>query len=131
MKYINSCSGVQIDEVFVADMSKKFLLDVRVVRLLYARGINTEQALREYLNPSLKQLNNPFLFEDMALVVDKIKTHIAGNSNILIYGDYDVDGITATYTMYDYLSKLGANVSTFLPNRYIDGYGLNLGHQYT
>lgn len=126
MKYINSCDGVQIDEEFVASMAKKFLLDERVVKLLYSRGINTEQALRDYLNPSLKQLNNPFLFENMALVVDKIKTHIANNSSILIYGDYDVDGITATYTLYDYLLKIGANVNTFLPNRYIDGYGLNL-----
>ncbi|MBO5909950.1 MAG: single-stranded-DNA-specific exonuclease RecJ, partial [Clostridia bacterium] len=57
---------------------------------------------------------------------DKINTHIANNSRILIYGDYDVDGITATATMYDYLSKIGANVTTFLPKRNIDGYGLNL-----
>ena len=126
MKYINSCEGITIDEEFVSLMAKKFLLDERVVKLLYARGINTERALKDYLHPSLKQLNNPFLFENMALVVDKIKTHIANNSKILIYGDYDVDGITATATMYDYLSKIGANVSTFLPNRYIDGYGLNL-----
>jgi len=126
MKYINSCENVQVDEQFVRDMSKKFLLDERVVRLLFVRGINTEHALREYLNPNLSQFNNPYLFEDMALVVQKIKDHIACGSKILIYGDYDVDGITATATMYDYLQKLGANVSTFLPNRYIDGYGLNI-----
>lgn len=126
MKYINSSEGIQIDEEFVSSMAKKFLLDERVVRLLYSRGINTEKCLREYLNPNISQLNNPYLFENMALVVDKIKTHIANNSKILIYGDYDVDGITATATMYDYLSKLGASVTTFLPNRYIDGYGLNL-----
>ena len=126
MKYVNSCEGVQIDQQFVSSMSKQFLLDERVVRLLFARGINSESALREYLNPNLKQLNNPFLFENMALVVEKINKHIASNSKILIYGDYDVDGITATATMYDYLLKLGANVTTFLPNRYIDGYGLNL-----
>ncbi|MBQ7797803.1 MAG: single-stranded-DNA-specific exonuclease RecJ [Clostridia bacterium] len=126
MKYINSCEGVQIDEQFVSTMAKKFLLDERVVRLLYARGIKSEHGLREYLNPSLKQFNNPYLFENMALVIEKIKQHITNNSKILIYGDYDVDGITATATMYDYLSKIGANVSTFLPNRYIDGYGLNL-----
>lgn len=126
MKYVNSCEGVQIDEQFVILMAKKYLLDERVVRLLFARGINSENALKEYLNPNLKQLNNPYLFENMALVVEKIKHHISNNSKILIYGDYDVDGITATATMYDYLRKLGANVSTFLPNRYIDGYGLNI-----
>ena len=126
MKYVNSCDGVNIDEQYVSSMAKKFLLDERVVRLLFARGINTEHALREYLNPNISQLNNPFLFENMALVVQEIKQHIALNHKILIYGDYDVDGITATATMYDYLKKIGANVTTFLPNRYIDGYGLNL-----
>lgn len=117
---------MQIDDKFVADMAKKFFLDERVVRLLFVRGFDTEQKLREYLNPNLSQMHNPFLFEDMASVVQKIKEHIASDSKILIYGDYDVDGITATATMYDYLTSLGANVSTFLPNRYIDGYGLNL-----
>ncbi len=126
MKYVNSCEGLEIDNQFVALMAKKFLLDERVVRLLFARGINTETALREYLNPNISQFNNPFLFENMALVVQQIKDHIAKNSKILIYGDYDVDGITATATLYEYLKKLGASVSTFLPNRYIDGYGLNL-----
>ena len=126
MKYVNSCDGVQIDQNLVDALAKKFLLDERVVRLLFARGINTEQALREYLNPNISQLNNPYLFEDMALVVDKIKNHIQAGSSILIYGDYDVDGITATATMYTYLTSIGAKVSTFLPNRYIDGYGLNI-----
>ncbi len=126
MKYINSCEGINIDEQFVANMAKKFLLDARVVRLLYSRGINTEQALRDYLNPNISQLNNPYLFENMALVIEKIKNHIANGSKILIYGDYDVDGITATATMYDYLTSIGAKVTTFLPNRYIDGYGLNI-----
>ncbi len=126
MKYVNSCEGVQIDNNFVSNMAKKFLLDERVVRLLYVRGINTENKLRDYLNPNISQLNNPYLFENMALVVQKINDHIELNHNILIYGDYDVDGITATATMYDYLKKIGAKVSTFLPNRYIDGYGLNL-----
>lgn len=126
MKYVNSYEGVQIDEEFVSLMSRKFLLDERVVRLLFARGVNTETLLREYLNPNISQLNNPYLFENMALVVDEIRQHIARGSKILIYGDYDVDGITATATMYDYLKKIGANVTTFLPNRYIDGYGLNL-----
>ena len=126
MKYINSCEGVQFDEEFIKNMSKKYIIDERVVRVLFARGINTETALKSYLNPNISQLYNPFLFENMALVVDKINFHIKNNHKILIYGDYDVDGITATATLYDYLKKIGADVQTFLPNRYIDGYGLNI-----
>lgn len=126
MKYVNSSEGIIVDEQFVKDMSKKFVIEERVVRLLFARGINTEILLKNYLNPNISQLHNPFLFENMALVVEKIKSHISRGSQILIYGDYDVDGITATATLYDYLKKIGANVKTFLPNRYIDGYGLNI-----
>lgn len=126
MRYINSCENIEFDNQFIEEMSNKFLLDKRVVKLLYARGINNERALKEYLNPNISHLHNPILFENMALVIDKIKAHIVNNSSILIYGDYDVDGITATYTLYDYLKKLGANVKYFLPNRYIDGYGLNI-----
>lgn len=126
MKYINSFENIEFDNNFIESMSKKFLLDSRVVKLLFARGINTAEKLKEYLNPNISQLHNPMLFENMALVIDKIKSHISNNSSILIYGDYDVDGITATYTLYDYLKKLGGKVEYFLPNRYIDGYGLNI-----
>ena len=126
MKYIKSYEDNQIDEQFVKEMSKKFVLDERIVRLLFSRGIDSEKSLREYLNPNLSQLNNPFLFEDMSIVVEKIKSHISQNNKILIYGDYDVDGITATATLCEYLKSIGANVTTFLPNRYIDGYGLNI-----
>ena len=76
MKYVNSCEGKQIDEQFVSIMANKFLLDERVIRLLYVRGINTEKLLREYLNPNLSQLHNPFLFENMGLVVQKINFDI-------------------------------------------------------
>ena len=62
MKYINSCEGVKVDEQLIRALSKKFLIDERVVRLLFARGINSEHALKEYLNPNLSQLNNPYLF---------------------------------------------------------------------
>lgn len=126
MKYINSCEDVDVNQQFIELMAKKYLLDERVVKLLYVRGINTEEELSSYLNPNISQLNNPYDFENMLEVVEKIKHHIANDSKILIYGDYDVDGITATATIYDYLKSIGAKVEHFLPNRYIDGYGLNI-----
>ena len=126
MKYIYSCEGIKIDENFVEEMAEKFVIDKRVIRLLFARGFNTYEKLYNYFNPNLTQLHNPFLLEDMEKVVNKIKDHISLNHKILIYGDYDTDGITATATMYQFLSSIGANVNYFLPNRFIDGYGLNI-----
>ena len=126
MKYIYSCEGINIDEQFVSSMAEKFVIDKRVVRLLFARGFDSEEKLYNYFNPSLKQLHDPFLLEDMQKVVEKINSYIKNGGKILIYGDYDTDGITATATMYQFLSSIGANVSCFLPNRFIDGYGLNI-----
>lgn len=126
MKYIYSCEGIKINEEFVKKMAEKFVIDKRVIHLLFARGFDTEEKLYNYFNPNIKQLHNPFLLEDMQKVIDKIRTHIKDNHKILIYGDYDTDGITATATMYQFLSSIGANVNYFLPNRFIDGYGLNI-----
>jgi len=126
VKYIYSCADVEFDEELINKLENKFELDKRVTRLLFARGFNNEEKLFNYLNPSLNQLHDPFLFENMQAVVDKINHYIKNNKQILIYGDYDADGITATATMYQFLSSLKANVRYFLPNRFIDGYGLNI-----
>lgn len=126
MKYLLSYDENNIDEKFVVDMANKFLLDKNVVRLLYARGIDTIDKLKEYLHPNISQLNDPFLFEDMKVSTDIIKKHLEQKSNIVIFGDYDVDGITASAILIKYLKSLGSNVYNFLPNRYEDGYGLNI-----
>lgn len=126
MKYINTNDGIVIDEKFVETMAEKFVIDKRVISLLYGRGFTSEEQLKAYFNPSLQQLHNPFLLENMQAVVDKINYHIKNNHKIIIYGDYDTDGISATATMFKFLSSIGANVDYFLPNRFIDGYGLNI-----
>lgn len=126
MKYLYTGQGINIDEKFVEKMAEKFVIDKRVVSLLYTRGFDTEEKLHNYFNPSLKQLHNPFLLESMQAVIDKINNHITKKHKIIIYGDYDTDGISATAIMFKFLSSIGANVDYFLPNRFIDGYGLNL-----
>lgn len=126
MKYVWTGQDINIDEKFVENMAEKFVIDKRVISLLYTRGFDSEEKLYNYFNPSLKQLHDPFLLENMAQVVEKIKTHISQNHKIIIYGDYDTDGISATATMFKFLSSIGANVDYFLPNRFIDGYGLNI-----
>lgn len=126
MKYNLSYDNKNIDTNFVAKMAKKFLLDERVVELLYGRGIKDENELKNFLEPNLSQLHDPYLFEDMKIVVEIIKKHIEQKSKILIFGDYDVDGITASAILLKFFDAFGIQAFNFLPNRYEDGYGVNI-----
>lgn len=125
MKYICSIDE-NINTEFVNEMSKIYNIDKHLVGLLYSRGINTQAKLNQYLSPSIRDLYDPFLFEDMSAVVDKIEKHIAKDSKILIFGDYDVDGITASAILLKYFNSVGAKVTNYMPNRYEDGYGLSI-----
>lgn len=115
-----------INEEFVNEMSKVFNLDKHLVHLLYARGIDSQEKLKRYLNPGINDLHDPFLFEDMAESVNLIEKHIKANHKILVFGDYDVDGITASAILIKYFQSRGVAVSNFMPNRYEDGYGLTI-----
>lgn len=125
MKYICSLNQ-NVNEDYLLKMSKLFNLDSHLVHLLYSRGIDTQAKLKKFLYPSLTDLHDPFLFEDMQNVVELIEKHISKNSKILIFGDYDVDGISASAILIKYFESVGAKVSNFMPNRYQDGYGLNI-----
>lgn len=125
MKYICSIDE-NVNTEFVGEMSKIYNIDKHLVGLLYSRGINTQAKLNQYLSPSIRDLYDPFLFEDMSAVVEKIEKHIAKDSKILIFGDYDVDGITASAILIKYFSSVGAKVTNYMPNRYEDGYGLSI-----
>ena len=95
--------------------------------LLFLRGLNTEEKIKEFINPNIDKLNDPFLFNDMHTVVKKINYAVKEKQSIVIFGDYDVDGMVAGSILYLHLKSLGANVNVFLPNRYIDEYGLTKG----
>ncbi|MBE5741285.1 MAG: single-stranded-DNA-specific exonuclease RecJ [Clostridiales bacterium] len=125
MKYICTLDD-KINNEFVIEMSKIFNLDSHLVHLLYSRGIDTQDKLKNFLNPSLTDLNDPFLFENMKEAVELIERHIANNSSILVFGDYDVDGISASAILIKYFTSIGVKVSNFMPNRYEDGYGLTI-----
>lgn len=94
-------------------------------RLLANRGILTEEEINAFLNPDFNKLHDPFLMADMEKSVKRIQKAIKNEERIIIFGDYDVDGVTGTAIMVLILQKLGANVSYRLPNRMGDGYGLN------
>ncbi len=98
-----------------------------IARLLWRKGLRDAQEIEDFFDPKLEHQHDPFLFKDMEKAVGRIFQAIENNEKITIYGDYDVDGTTATTLLYLGLKGLGANISFYIPNRMIDGYGLSLG----
>jgi single-stranded-DNA-specific exonuclease len=94
-------------------------------RLLANRGINTIEGAREFLTPSLQRLYDPFLMRGMAEAVERLIRGLQSQERIVIYGDYDVDGITATAVLSWFFREIGAPVPYYLPHRMREGYGLN------
>jgi single-stranded-DNA-specific exonuclease len=98
-------------------------LDV-VAKLLKNRNLDTEEKRRSFFEDGLENLHDPFLFRDIEKAAERIRRAIDGKEKIMIFGDYDVDGITSTVIIYDFLKNVGADVYYTLPNREKDGYGL-------
>lgn len=99
-----------------------------VERLLKARGIYEKQARLAFLAPAFEDFkHDPFLLPDMQLAVDRLKKAKAQNELIYIYGDYDIDGLTATSLLLDAFKSFGLRCESFIPNRFVDGYGLSAG----
>ncbi|MBN1829068.1 MAG: single-stranded-DNA-specific exonuclease RecJ [Deltaproteobacteria bacterium] len=94
--------------------------------MLINRGVSDVNEGRRFLSPSLKDLHNPFLMRDMEEAVSRILRAVAGKEHIVVYGDYDADGITATAILVLFLRSIGASVSYYIPDRITEGYGLNL-----
>lgn len=93
--------------------------------ILARRGIQTTEEAKKFLYPTRNQLHDPFLFPDMNKAVNRIKKAIDNQEKILIYGDYDADGVTSTAVLMRTLTYLGANVNYYIPNRFTEGYGPN------
>lgn len=96
----------------------------RIIEILKKRGIEGTGAVEEFLNPTLKGFYSPFLLSGMDKAVDRIKKALKNNEKIVIYGDYDADGICAVSILHMFFKKHGASVFGFIPSRHHDGYGL-------
>ncbi|MFI3059665.1 single-stranded-DNA-specific exonuclease RecJ [Streptococcus suis] len=112
------------DEQFIK-VAKKEGLDPVAAKLLYERGIQSAEALQAFLQPSLEDLHDPYLLHDMDKAVERIRRAIEDYEQILIYGDYDADGMTSASILKETLEEMGAEVQVYLPNRFTDGYGPN------
>lgn len=115
----------QVEDADFTKIAKKAGLGPEVARLLFERGIQDEESLKKFLEPSLEDLHDPYLLHDMDKAVERIRQAIEEGENILIYGDYDADGMTSASIVKESLEQLGAECRVYLPNRFTDGYGPN------
>jgi len=106
------------------DFASELAVSPLVASLLWQRGYRTAESARRFLDPVLDDLEDPFAYLDMPKAVERIRRAIAKNEHILIYGDYDVDGITGSAILFRILREKGARVDAYIPNRMRDGYGM-------
>ena len=109
----------------IEQLANALKVDGLVAQLLIQRGITTYDEAKKFFRPELSELHDPFLMKDMDLAVVRIEKAIAENENILVYGDYDVDGTTSVALVSSYLLQHYPNVATYIPDRYDEGYGVS------
>lgn len=107
-------------------LSQALKISPLAAALLVSRGYDSEEKAYKFLNPSLQDLHEPFLLKDMRKAVERILKAIENREKILIWGDYDVDGTTGTVVLRKVLEILGAETGFHVPNRFTEGYGLNI-----
>ena len=113
------------DEEKINEISKEFNISKLLSRILVNRGITDHKEIEVFLNPTRDDFYNPFLMKDMEKTVDRIIKAIEQKEKVIIYGDYDVDGITSITVLKKFLEERGLDVSYYIPNRLEEGYGLN------
>jgi len=109
----------------VAFLKEALQVDDVVATLLLQRGIETYEVAKTFFRPSLSDLHDPFLMKDMDLAVARIEDALDKGENILVFGDYDVDGTSSVALMSSYLKTRTENVATYIPDRYDEGYGVS------
>lgn len=124
MKFIKTNEN-KIDEKVLQSLSLTYNLDKSILEILFQRGIDSEEKLRQFLYADINDLKDPFLLLNMTKTIDRIMEAIEKKEKILIFGDYDVDGICSTSILYLFLKTKTPNIYTYIPNRLEDGYGLS------
>ncbi|MBQ7809712.1 MAG: DHH family phosphoesterase, partial [Clostridia bacterium] len=117
-------SVAQLNKERALRISEQFGIPMICAALLDVRGINTPEAVAQFISDEV-YFDNPFEIKDMDKAVARITEAIENGEKICIYGDYDADGVTATALLFQYLETVGADVSFYIPSRADEGYGLN------
>jgi single-stranded-DNA-specific exonuclease len=114
----------EIPEDEAARLARRCGLTLPVSRVLWSRDLRDEESVRRFLRPDLKLLHGPFLMKDMDRAVERVRRAVAGGEKMLLYGDYDVDGICSVVILKKMLEILGAGAEIHVPDRLKDGYGI-------
>ena len=104
---------------------EEYNISKNIAKILDSRGIHDISEVKKFFSDDYEEGYDPFLMHDMKRAVDRINDAIENEEKILVYGDYDADGITSTVLLVETLISLGANVSSYIPNRFDEGYGPN------
>lgn len=116
---------LSVDEAKVNRVAQEYQIGKLLAKILVNKNITKKEEIDLFLRPTRHDFHNPFLMPDMAIAVDRIVKAIETKEKIIIYGDYDVDGITSITVLKKFLLERGAIVSEYIPNRLSEGYGLN------
>lgn len=115
-----------VNTSLIDSVVKKLKISPTIVEILIRRGHTTEEEIYDFLHPTVRNLHDPFLMKDMRRAVERVIQAIRNKEKILIYGDYDVDGVTGTSLLIRLLKHIGADVFCYIPHRRREGYGLSL-----
>jgi single-stranded-DNA-specific exonuclease len=115
----------QGNEETVQHLAQVLNIDQNLANLLVQRGITSFEEARSFFRPSLNELHDPFLMNDMHKAVDRIEYALNNGEKILVYGDYDVDGTTAVALVFTFLKSIYTNIDFYIPDRYQEGYGIS------
>jgi single-stranded-DNA-specific exonuclease len=113
------------NEEEISQLKEELKVDRIVATLLYQRGLRTFEGAHSFMNPDLTDLHDPFLMKNMDFAVERLVEAIDSKENILLFGDYDVDGTTAVALMYEVLKNHHTNLGYYIPDRYLEGYGIS------
>ncbi|MDO4618179.1 MAG: single-stranded-DNA-specific exonuclease RecJ [Clostridia bacterium] len=116
--------GTDLDELRA--FSERFNIPPVISTVLFNRGVKDGEGAAVFTNKPLSAVNNPMLLPDSQKACERIRDAILNKEKIVVYGDYDVDGITSTVLLYSYLKKKGAEVEYYIPDRVGEGYGINI-----
>lgn len=115
----------QVNEKEIEELQEKYKMNKLLATILSNRGIVKEEQIEKFLKPKRNDFYDPYGMPDMKITVDRIIKAIENNEKTIIYGDYDVDGITSVTVLKSFLEERGLEVGVYIPNRLDEGYGLN------
>ena len=115
----------EVNKEHVSRLSEELKIPYVLAFLLNSRGIRSYEEAMQFFQPKIGNLHDPFLMKDMDKSVERIEKAIKNKEKVLIFGDYDVDGTSATALMYSFLKQFEIELEYYIPDRYNEGYGIS------